>query len=110
VPSFITSDVKNITNRYLICHCSLHQEHLCAKFLKMTSVLVVPSELNFIMLKVTDHQFKDFLDDRGSRVRFPAGAGNFSRHHRVQNGSGTHKASYPMGTRGSFPGVKAAGA
>jgi hypothetical protein len=28
------------------------------------------------------------LDDRGSRVRFPAGAGNFSLHHRDQNGSG----------------------
>jgi hypothetical protein len=37
------------------------------------------------------------LDDRGSRVRFPAGAGNFFLHHRVQNGSGTHSASYPMG-------------
>jgi hypothetical protein len=49
------------------------------------------------------------LDDRGSRVRFPAGAGNFSFHHRVQNGSGAHPASYPMGTRGSFPGGKAAG-
>jgi hypothetical protein len=47
------------------------------------------------------------LDDRGSRVRFPAGAVNFS-HHRVQNGSGAHPASYPMGTRGSFPGGKAA--
>jgi hypothetical protein len=50
------------------------------------------------------------LDDRGSRVQFPAGAGNFSLHHRVQNGSGAHPASYPMGTRGSFPGSKAAGA
>jgi hypothetical protein len=50
------------------------------------------------------------LDDRGSRVRFLAGAGNFSLHHRVQNGSGAHPASYPMGTRGSFPGDKAAGA
>jgi hypothetical protein len=28
------------------------------------------------------------LDDRGSRVRFPAKVGNFSLHHRVQNGSG----------------------
>jgi hypothetical protein len=28
------------------------------------------------------------LDDRGFRVRFPAGAGNFSFHHRVQNGWG----------------------
>jgi hypothetical protein len=44
------------------------------------------------------------LDDRGSRVRFPVGAGNFSHHHRVQNGSGAHPASYPMDTRGSFPG------
>jgi hypothetical protein len=43
------------------------------------------------------------LDDRDSRVRFPAGAGNFSLHHRLQNGSGAHPASYPMGTRGSFP-------
>jgi hypothetical protein len=50
------------------------------------------------------------MDDRGSRVRFPARAGNFSLHHRVQNGSGAHPASYPMGTGGSFLGDKAAGA
>jgi hypothetical protein len=49
------------------------------------------------------------LDDRDSRVRFPAGAGNFYLHHRVQNGSGAHLASYSMGTRRSFPGGKAAG-
>jgi hypothetical protein len=46
------------------------------------------------------------LDDRSSRVRFPAGAGNFSLHYRVQNSSGTHPASYPMRTTGSFPGSK----
>jgi hypothetical protein len=39
------------------------------------------------------------LDDRGSKVRFPAEAGNFSLHRRVQNGSGAHPSSYPMGTR-----------
>jgi hypothetical protein len=50
------------------------------------------------------------LGDRGSRVRFAAGAGNFSLHHRVQNGSGTHPASYPMGTGGSFRRGKSAGA
>jgi hypothetical protein len=50
------------------------------------------------------------LEDRGSRVRFPEGAGIFSLHHRVQYGSGTHPASYPTGTRGSFRGGKAAGA
>jgi hypothetical protein len=49
-------------------------------------------------------------DDRVSRVRFPARAGNFSLHHRVQNGSGAHTPSYPMGTMGSFPVGKAAGA
>jgi hypothetical protein len=50
------------------------------------------------------------LDDRDSRVRFPAEAGNLSLHHRAQTASGAHPASYPMGIRGSFPGGKAAGA
>jgi hypothetical protein len=49
------------------------------------------------------------LDDGGSRVRFLAGAGNFSPHYGVQNSSGAHPASYPMGTRDSFPGVKRPG-
>jgi hypothetical protein len=52
----------------------------------------------------------DGLGDRGSRVRFPAEGGNFSLHHCVHTGSGAHPASYPMGTGGSFPGGKAAGA
>jgi hypothetical protein len=34
--------------------------------------------------------------------------GNFSLRHRLQNGSGAHPASYAMGTRGSYPGGKAA--
>jgi hypothetical protein len=33
----------------------------------------------------------------------------FSLHHRVQNGPGTHPASYPLGTKGSFLGVKRPG-
>jgi hypothetical protein len=49
------------------------------------------------------------LNDRGSRVRCPAGAGNFSLHHRVQNGSGTHPAPYPMGTMCFSLGVKRPG-
>jgi hypothetical protein len=49
------------------------------------------------------------LDDRSSKVRFLAGADNCSLHHRVQNRSGAHTASYPMGTRGSFPAVKRPG-
>jgi hypothetical protein len=50
------------------------------------------------------------LDDWDSRVRVPEGAANFSLHHRVQNGSGAHPASYPMVTRVSFPGGKTVGA
>jgi hypothetical protein len=50
------------------------------------------------------------LNHRGSKVRFPAGAGNFSLHHRVQTESGAHPASYPMGIGVSFPRDKAAGA
>jgi hypothetical protein len=49
------------------------------------------------------------LDDRSSRVRLPAGAGNFSLRHHVQTGSRAHPASYPVGIRGSFLGGKAAG-
>jgi hypothetical protein len=43
-----------------------------------------------------------------SGFRILAEAGNFSLHHHVQTGSGAHRASYPMGTRGSLPGGKAA--
>jgi hypothetical protein len=45
------------------------------------------------------------LDDRGSRFRFPAGAGNFSLYHQVQDGLGAHPASYPMGTGGTAAGA-----
>jgi hypothetical protein len=61
-------------------------------------------------LQVLYKYFVYGLDDRGSRVRFPVRVGNFSLQHRVQNGSGAHSPSYPMGTRGSFPGGKVAGA
>jgi hypothetical protein len=43
-----------------------------------------------------------------SVVRVPGGVWNFS-HHRVQTGSGVHPASYPKGSRGSFPKSKATG-
>jgi hypothetical protein len=45
----------------------------------------------------------------GDGVPVPVGARNFSPHHRVQTGSGTHPASYPMGIRGSFFGMKRPG-
>jgi hypothetical protein len=43
-------------------------------------------------------------------ITIPGRGWEFFSHHRVQNGSGAHPASNPMGTRGSFPGGKAAGA
>jgi hypothetical protein len=51
-----------------------------------------------------------WYEDGGSVVAVPAEAGNFSLHHRVQNVSGAHLASYTVGTTGSFPGGKVAGA
>jgi hypothetical protein len=48
------------------------------------------------------------VDSRDSRA-IPGGAGNFSPHHRIQNGSEAQPASYPMGTRGYFPAVKRPG-
>jgi hypothetical protein len=47
------------------------------------------------------------LDDRVLGV--PVVAGNFYPHHRVKTGSGTQTVSYPVGTRSSFCGGKAAG-
>jgi hypothetical protein len=46
------------------------------------------------------------LDDRAIEVRSPIGA-DFSSSPCVQTGSGTHPASYPMGTGSPFPGGKA---
>jgi len=44
-----------------------------------------------------------------SGIQVTARAGNFSLHHRVQTGSKFHPASYPVGNRASFPGVKRPG-
>jgi hypothetical protein len=44
-----------------------------------------------------------------SGVRVPTGTGNFSLHHRVQTGSVSHPASYPMGTEALSLGVKRPG-
>jgi hypothetical protein len=55
---------------------------------------------------LTDIEFNKRLIKEGmTKIRW-----EFSLHHRVQNGSGTHPASYPTGTGGSFPGDEAAGA
>jgi hypothetical protein len=50
-----------------------------------------------------------WLDDQRVGVRVRWGQ-EFSLLHVVQIDSGVHTTSYPRGTGGSFPGVKAAGA
>jgi hypothetical protein len=49
------------------------------------------------------------IHDWGIRVRFPGEARYFSLFSSVQTGSGAHPVSYPISTRGSFSGDKAAG-
>jgi hypothetical protein len=51
---------------------------------------------------------QNFVLAWGSKVRFPARAGNISLHNRVQNGSRAHPASYTVGSGVPFPGGKAA--
>jgi hypothetical protein len=72
--------------------------------------LIIVRHIIIIIIIIIISPYSYGLDDRGSRVRFPAEAGNFSPNHRVQHFSGAHPASYPMGTVGSFPWGKAAGA
>jgi hypothetical protein len=85
--------------------------HLTLHTVRPTSVYISP---NKDVTELQNHhasvRLGYGLNDQGSRVRFPAGAGNFSLHHHVQNGSMAHPTSYPVGTRGPFPGAKAAGA
>jgi hypothetical protein len=78
---------------------------------KLDRPFLLPKSVELRLVKHIKIQKLGFglnMDDRGSWFRFPAGAGNFSLHHRVQNGSRAHPASYQMGTRGSFRGGKAA--
>jgi hypothetical protein len=98
-----------------MCLENVCQMHLLRHFEKINSTQVDFNPWNCVSLSCksrdssVDIALGYGLDDGGSRVRFPAGAGNFSLHYRVQNGSGVHPASYPMSTRGSFPGSKSAG-
>jgi hypothetical protein len=48
------------------------------------------------------------LENRGTGIRFPAGARDFSVLHSVQTGSGAHPSSYPISTGGPFFRGKAA--
>jgi hypothetical protein len=66
-----------------------------------------PTLLSFRIGAGIAHWYSAGLRAGWSGVRVPAGAGNFSLHHRVQTGSWDHADSYPIGIRGSFPGLEA---
>jgi hypothetical protein len=58
--------VKNVMNRYfIIFHCLIHHENLCAKSIKMTNIVTLVSiPVNFVMSEEMDHrQLKDLLSD-----------------------------------------------
>jgi hypothetical protein len=104
--------------RYLLLYelNKVTQEHV--HWLSLVSAMLdfrVPSSLTLLSRQLCNFSLSVctalgyMLDDRGSRVRFPAGDWNFSLRCRIQNCSGAHPASYPMGTMGSFRGGKATG-
>jgi hypothetical protein len=99
--------------------CSVHPPATSAPCSEILSIYASSGRQTRLCTRTKQQESRDssvgialgyWLDDRGSRVRLPAGDGNFSLHHRVPNGSGVHPGSYPMGTRVSFPGSKEAGA
>jgi hypothetical protein len=103
-----------------IMHCNL-QGHTWNKSKYCFSVLVKLRKTKIIS-NTDDHHTESFifkcmwswariaqwystrLQVGWSGLQVLAGAGNFSLCHCVQTGSGAHTASYPMDTRGSFPG------
>jgi hypothetical protein len=83
---------------------SAHQDSAQKCHLKLSEAAWIPEESRDSSVGIA---LGYGLDDWGSRVWFRGGgAGDFSLQYRVQSGSGAHPTSYPMGTRGSFPGGK----
>jgi hypothetical protein len=86
--------------------CVFHFLSLCYIFTFLWFLIL--SFLSSILRTGITQWYSARLRTGWSWVRVPTWGGNLSPHHRVQNGSGIHPASHPMGTRDSFPGSKAA--
>jgi hypothetical protein len=72
-----------------------------------TYVEVYDYDFKFLQLFLS---FRDGLDDQGVGVRFPVRERNLSLVDNVKNGPRAYVTSCKIGTRGSFPGGKEAGA
>jgi hypothetical protein len=92
----------NCNDRVVYCHCC--KLYIC-KFDFVVTVLSTVSLPYISVCTASGYGLKDWMIG----FLFPAWAGNFSLHHRVQTGSEAHPASYPMGIGGSFPEGRAAG-
>jgi hypothetical protein len=95
----------------LFC-CSIEVQTLPRLHILMLSVLIMTQ----IIIITIMNRYRSVgiamdygLDGRGSGVRFPVGARDFSFLHVVQPENVAHRASYPKGTGGSFFRGKAAG-
>jgi hypothetical protein len=94
--------------------------------MKLLIMWVSPASCHFLPLRSKyspQHPFSNTLNLRSSLIRINFFLGINIRRSTpfsntlylcssfipIQNGSGVHPASYPMGTRGSFPGGKSAG-
>jgi hypothetical protein len=80
--------------------------HICVS-LKLTAVAIL------IILRLNNNSFKGPVQmdyELDGRASIPGRATDFSLLHSVQTGSGSNPTSYSMGTKGLFPGGKAAGA
>jgi hypothetical protein len=75
-------------------------DNLRRKYVKQIFTLLNLPEVSFQHVLISLSSFIGISTDFQNTYIY----GNFSLHHSVQNGSGAHPASYPMGTRGSFPG------
>jgi hypothetical protein len=112
---FFNIRLPGLTTRHLGQYSDTHLKMVVNPVSETQTVGIVQHDINIIKYTLLSESRDSSavialgygLDDRCSRVRFPAAAGNFSLH-RIQNGSGAHPASYPMGTRGCFLGGKAA--
>jgi hypothetical protein len=100
---------RNVSHTFIIYVCHSHVFHVHI-FSSADLTLQTDNTKGSAVITQSVQRLRHGLDDWGSRVRVPEEAGNFFLHHRIQNGSGAHTASYPMGTGGAFPGGKAAGA